>query len=1155
MECINRVNTKCFWTKPTMLVLSDKVASQNNDELQATQKITRLFYSKREGRKVKKIIILISILFIMHFLFANIINIPADQPTIQQGIDVSVDGDVVLVQPGTYLENIDFDGKNITVASLFHTTQDTSFISQTIIDGNQDGWVVTFENEEMATAVLKGLTITNGTIGIRCYASGPSLLYLKITNNSGRGLWCWKGSTPRLRNTLVTTNSGGGIECSTGSNLILENVTITNNTASDKGGGIYCSESNLNFDSENRCNIYQNNVLNSRGCGVDIYSSYCDIINVIVDTFTVLTPTDYYASPINNFTFDILNSVQDDLINSDLYVSVDGDDSNSGTTADEPLQTIRCALSKIYADSLNQNTIYLAPGIYSTETTGEIFPIEWSNYVSLDGNIENETILDANNETGIMRFRYVATASIENITIRNGNDSDCSGIYFVRSSPSLENVTITDNSTSRYGGGIYCISSSPCLENVTISDNYSVYSGGGICCKFNSNPNLTNVTLINNTTSNYGGGIYCYSNSNPILENVTITGNSASLNGGGIYCTNSSPSLENVTISNNTASSKGGGIFCTGSELNFNVENRCSIYQNSALNNRGYGLDIFAEGCETIDVFLDTFTVLVPNDYYATPIAYLNFDVLNGIQDILINSDLYVSVDGDDSNSGTTSDEPLKTIKCALSKIYADSLNQNTIFLSPGIYSTETTGEIFPIEWSNYVSLDGISEEQTILDANDEDRVMEFYYVSAASIENITVRNGHCSYGGGIHCYNSSPSFVSITAIDNTNFGIFCTNNSDPNLENIMVTGNFGGGIYCEYNSNPILENVTVTGNSGKGIYCRENSNPNMKNVTVIGNIGIGIYCRSSSNPSMENVTIVGNNGGGIYCNNSDPIFTNVIIAGNSASDFGGGVFCINNSNPVFVNVTITGNSAGNNGGGIFCWNNSYSSLSNCIMWNNSPQEIYFYQSEAPNEITISFSDIQGGLDGIETNGNGSVNWFESINIDPLFADSLFHLDPLSPCIDRGNPQYVYYDPEDPHNPGFALYPAMGTIRNDMGVYGGPNASGWIPPISVEDEIVIEPVLGYLYQNYPNPFYSSTIISFFTAENGENTEILIYNLKGQKVKTLECINSFDTKATESLYHITWNGKDENNKQVASGIYFYKLKTGKYSQTKKMILMR
>ena len=110
-----------------------------------------------------------------------------------------------------------------------------------------------------------------------------------------------------------------------------------------------------------------------------------------------------------------------------------------------------------------------------------------------------------------------------------------------------------------------------------------------------------------------------------------------------------------------------------------------------------------------------------------------------------------------------------------------------------------------------------------------------------------------------------------------------------------------------------------------------------------------------------------------------------------------------------------------------------------------------------------------------------------------------------------------------------------------------------IEPVSVSGESA-KPK--FVLSNFPNPFQSSTTISFFTAESGEDAEILIFNLKGQKVKTLECINSFDTKATESLSHITWNGIDDNNKPVSSGIYFYQLKSGgKFSSVKKMILMR
>ncbi|MCP4708172.1 MAG: hypothetical protein GY869_06080, partial [Planctomycetes bacterium] len=98
-------------------------------------------------------------------LYAAIINVPGDQPTIQAGIDAAVDADTVLVQPGTYFENINYNGKNIMLGSLFLTTQDTSYISQTVIDGNEDGSVVRFESGEDSTAILNGFTITRGDAG------------------------------------------------------------------------------------------------------------------------------------------------------------------------------------------------------------------------------------------------------------------------------------------------------------------------------------------------------------------------------------------------------------------------------------------------------------------------------------------------------------------------------------------------------------------------------------------------------------------------------------------------------------------------------------------------------------------------------------------------------------------------------------------------------------------------------------------------------------------------------------------------------------------------------------------------------------------------------------------------------------------------------
>jgi hypothetical protein len=98
----------------------------------------------------------------------NIIRVPQDQPTIQAGINAAGDGDVVLVDEGTYTENINFKGKAITVASHYIMNGDTSHINNTVIDGSQpshpdSGSVVYFVSGEDTTSVLKGFTITGGT--------------------------------------------------------------------------------------------------------------------------------------------------------------------------------------------------------------------------------------------------------------------------------------------------------------------------------------------------------------------------------------------------------------------------------------------------------------------------------------------------------------------------------------------------------------------------------------------------------------------------------------------------------------------------------------------------------------------------------------------------------------------------------------------------------------------------------------------------------------------------------------------------------------------------------------------------------------------------------------------------------------------------------
>jgi len=899
---------------------------------------------------MEKQIMCIFFLVLMIGVFATTIYIPEDYATIQEGINASEDGDEIIVSPGTYIENINFAGKAVILGSLFYTTQDTSYISQTIIDGNQDDSVVTFVSEENSTSVLTGFTITNGQGvgsypdltggggGITCInSSSPILVNVTIMGNSaevfGGGIYCGFSSSPSLVNVTITGNSaglsGGGIYCYS-SNLILENVTITGNSAGN-GGGISCSSSSPSLENVTITG-------NSAGNGGGIYC--WDESSPSLESVTI-----------------------------------------TGNSAGLSGGGIYC-----YDES--------SPSLES---------------VTIKGN-------SAGNDGGGI-YCYSSNLILENVTITDNTADDGGGIYCYSSNLILENVTITDN-TADDGGGICCHSSSPSLANVTITGNLAE-SGGGIYCH-SSSPSLDNVTITGNSADD-GGGICCWLSSNPSLVNVTIMDNSAEFSGGGIDCHSSNLILEKVTITGNSAYN-GGGISCNESSPVFSSDNRCNIY----LNNKSNGNEIYSN--TNMNVIVDTFTVLNPTDFHAAPIENFTFDILHGLQE-QVNADLYVSPSGNNTNSGLTIDDPLKTIQYACSVILADSLNHHTIHLADGIYSPSTNSEFFPVNIPDFISLCGENETGVILNAEGMAEVIKLFYKENVTISDLTITNGNAyKDGGGIYCSSSSPILKNVTITGNSagskGGGIYCES-SNPSLEDVTITGNStdayqgkGGGIYCE-SSNPSLENVMITGNlagNGGGIFCHSSS-PSLENVTITGNLagnGGGIYCRSSS-PSLENVMIMNNravdDGGGIFCDNSSPSLGNVTITGNSAEDKGGGIYCWGSS-PSLENVMIMNNWAVDDGGGIFCKASSNPTLVNCIVWNNSPQEVEFASDWDPSTITIAYSDIEGGLDAIVTNNNGTVNWLDgNIDADPLFVDAEmgnYHLIEDSPCIDTGIAYFEY---------------------------------------------------------------------------------------------------------------------------------------------------
>ena len=185
------------------------------------------------------------------------------------------------------------------------------------------------------------------------------------------------------------------------------------------------------------------------------------------------------------------------------------------------------------------------------------------------------------------------------------------------------------------------------------------------------------------------------------------------------------------------------------------------------------------------------------------------------------------------------------------------------------------------------------------------------------------------------------------------------------------------------------------------------------------------------SGGTLRNVRFIRNSadfGAAIYSTGSDITLENVIFYDNSSADGGSAIYAVGSSNITAKNVVFSSNTAGVNGGAIYSVSSSIN-LVNSILRGDSPEEIYFSPNGDLASIMVSYCNIQGGQDDIITNDNVTVEWLDgNLDEDPLFADvenGDFHLQEGSSCINAGNPDTEYNDPDG--------------SRNDMGSYGGPN--------------------------------------------------------------------------------------------------------------------
>ena len=955
---------------------------------------------------MKKAILSASVVFFLTLILsadptqAATIHIPADHATIQAGIDAAIDGDLVLVAAGDYVENIDFLGKAITL-------QSEAGAASTAIDGDRAGSVVTFAADESGASVLEGFTIRNGEGtyfktdiaewlvvggGVFCDAASPTITRCTITENradEGAGIFCFDAS-PAIANGSISGNyahrDGGGIACRSAASPAITRCSIRANIARHNGGGIACKSDSAPL--VETCAISGNSTVHSDGAGIFCDGAFPTISNCMITGNAAGESTPHMATEDGGGIY-CWNS--------------------------SPVIT-NCTFSENMANR-GGGGIYLggpqSPGSSPTITNC----ILWGDVSGL-GPPEI--------------YRTFGSPIITYSDIQGGGWAGTGNIvaypYFVG------------------GGDFHLAEGSPCIDAgktglsyrdgcfpPSMGTGYSdmgAYGGPGACdwCGDRDGDGYDSAAC---------GGVDCDDNDPAIHP------------GAGESCDGRDTDCDGVTPDDEADEDRDGWMLCEGEcedldpDVNPGVEEICDGFDWDCSGDpldRDADRDGFIDGdpacmgddcddddpqtfpgapelCDGRDNDCDG---LVPGDEIdgdgdGWPLCADCDDIDPAVSPGAVEGSGAGNCDDgrDNDCDGLADTDP----ECGIViHVPADqaSIQAGIDAASKGILVLVTPGTYFEnIDFhGKAVALRSeAGPSETVIDGGQAGSVVVFSSgeTKDSVIEGFTIRNGLASvdpyitgHGGGIHCHESSPTIAGCRIVDNK----------------INSMSGSGGGIYCNQAS-PLITDCTISDNYvdgadsayGGGISC--SSSTTIRNCTISGNIVTAFYSSF----------YISTGGAGIDCGGS-PTIENCIITGNRGGQVGAGIRCTSGSTATITNCTISENATSEGpymngiGGGIASWAAS-PTITNCIVWGNeapiSP-EIHVVEEyqEWVGTPTVTYSDVLGGWSG---EGN--------IDANPLFIGAGdYHLRTDSPCIDAGIEAGLDIDIDEdtrPYGAGFDL--------------------------------------------------------------------------------------------------------------------------------------
>ena len=869
---------------------------------------------------------------------------------------------------------------------------------------------------------------------------------------SGAGMYVHSSSTGNFTDcTFRRNNAGdnGGALVINQSAVTLDHCTLANNSTADDGGAVDVENSaTASFD---YCIISGNSA--ERGGGICVVSSNATVSNC---TFVANTSTIGGAVFANSATVSVTNTIfwentpeitgiTDITFSSCEESSFPGTGNISGdplfvdaANGDYSLQsTSPCINTGDPSSNLDPDGTIADMGAIPFDLTTEPYLLtgmqRTRTLLAGDYHVPNTvTVLDNSTltiEAGVdvlfdADVQFVVEGAIhahgvegDSVRFIKGAADEWGGIRISGGdSSSFAYTRVSDGNAdgswpSNTGGAIYCGSFDTriSMNHSVISGNNATTGGGGIFVCENATATFADCLIRNNSASS-GGGIYNYGPAKVVLTNCAIRNNSALSSGGGFQNSESgaTATLIGCTIVDGSAIF-GGGLYNSKSAIV--ALNNCSIQDNITTVTGGTGAGVYNYDGSTAELTECIFAGNVSEDDGG---ATFNKNATLHIE----NSTFFGNQAQSDNNGGMLHNTSEGTAVIRNCIIWGNRPNEiyNTSGSVTISYSSLRNGLVTSIT-------DGggnISFDPLFVDSTNGDYSLQ----STSPCINTGDPSSNLDPDGTIADMGAIPFDLTtepylLTGMQRTrtlSAGQYHVPNTVTVLDDSTLTIEAGVDVLFDADVQFVVEGaihahgvegdsvrfikgtadewggIRISGGQENTFSYTRVSDGNADGSSFPNNHGGGIFCTESyTRLLMDHCTISRNSAqyGGGLCNDATTILTNCTIRANSATEHSGGLYN-RNTTTTLTNCTVNGNSA-SSGGAIDC-GAGQTTLTSCILWGDSPQEIYVFSGTA----TATYSCIQSGYTG---EGN--------ISSDPLFVDAAngnYSLQSTSPCINTGDP-------------------------------------------------------------------------------------------------------------------------------------------------------